>query len=68
MAPRTHALALSPRRAELASFDHAYAVAVQRRRETGRHQFVIHTDEPLQPYRVTTVPPVDAQDVVMHVA
>ena len=68
MAPQTHAPALSARRAELASFEHAYAVAVQRRKETGRDQFVIHTGETLQPYRVTATPPVNANDLVTHVA
>lgn len=59
---------LSPLRARLASFENAYAVAIQRRRETGRHQFVIQTDEPLQPYRVTTIPPADAHHLVVRVA
>lgn len=68
MTPQTHAPALSARRAELASFEHAYAVAVQRRKETGRDQFVIYTGEPLQPYRVTATPPENTHDLVMHVA
>ncbi len=48
---------LSPKRARLASFEHAYAVATRLRRITGQDQFVIRTGDPLQPVRVTAVPP-----------
>lgn len=41
-------------RARLASFAHAYAVAVQRRDETGNAQFVSKTRNPLQPHRVSS--------------
>ncbi|MDB5581517.1 MAG: hypothetical protein JWR80_6693 [Bradyrhizobium sp.] len=44
-------------RARLASFAHAYAVAVQRRNDTGDAQFVTQTANPLQPYRVSASPP-----------
>ena len=44
---------LSSRRARLASFDHAYAVALRVRRATGRHQCIIRTGNPLQPVRVS---------------
>jgi len=44
-------------RARLASFAHAYAVAVQRREETGDAQFVTRTGNPLQPHRVSASPP-----------
>lgn len=44
-------------RARLASFAHAYAVAVQRRAETGDCQFVSRTGNPLQPHRVSAAPP-----------
>lgn len=44
-------------RARLASFAHAYAVAVQRRNETGDAQFVMRTGDPLQPFRVSSSPP-----------
>ena len=47
----------SARGAELASFEHAYAVAVQLRRATGRLQFVIGTGDPQQPFRTTSRPP-----------
>lgn len=43
---------LSPLRARLASFPHAYALAWQLRRATGRDQFIVRTDNPLQPIRV----------------
>lgn len=43
----------SPLRARLASFDHAYAVALRLRRATGRLHYVVRTRDPLQPYRVT---------------
>lgn len=43
---------ISSRRAELASFDHAYAVAIQRREAGETHQLVIQTGDPIQPYRV----------------
>lgn len=39
---------LSPLRARLASFDHAYALAVQMRRATDRSQFVVRTGALLQ--------------------
>lgn len=44
-------------RARLASFAHAYAVAVQRRNDTGDAQFVTRTTDPLQPHRVSARPP-----------
>lgn len=45
--------ALSPLRARLASFDHAYVVALRLRCATGRLHYVIRTHDPLQPHRVT---------------
>lgn len=47
----------SPLRERLASFEHAYALATQLRRATGRDQFVIRTGDPIQPIRVTSQPP-----------
>jgi hypothetical protein len=41
----------------LATFDHAYAVAVQKRRETGRPQFVLRTGDAFQPFRVSATGP-----------
>ena len=48
---------LSPKRARLASFENAYAVATQLRRASGQDQYVIRTSEPLQPILVTPAPP-----------
>lgn len=50
---------LSSARARLASFEHAYALATQLKRATGRDQFVVRTANPMQPVRVTTQPPTD---------
>jgi hypothetical protein len=55
----------SPLRARLASFEHAYALATQLRRVTGRDQFVVRTHDPLQPVRVTAAPPDDAALLLM---
>jgi len=55
---------LSPLRSRLASFEHAYALATQLRRATGRDQFVIWTCDPLQPVRVTAAPPEDGAVVL----
>ena len=48
---------LSSIRARLASFDHAYAVALQCRRQSGIPHYVVHGETPLQAYRVTTCAP-----------
>jgi len=48
---------LSAKRGRLASFEHAYAVAIQLRRATGQGQFVVRTGEPLQPVLVTPARP-----------
>ncbi|QCB53926.1 hypothetical protein E5675_05420 [Sphingopyxis sp. PAMC25046] len=58
-------IALSPLRARLASFDHAYAVAIQLRGTTGRGQFILWTGNPIQPFRVSpTLPPLGEQLLV----
>src|SRR3546814_1026046 len=44
----------SSKRAALASFDHAYAVAIRMRHATGHPQFVLRTGDPLQPFRVSS--------------
>lgn len=59
---------LSPLRARLAGFEHAYAVAAQRRRASGRLQFVVGTDNPLQPFRITSCPPRPHERVLMLLA
>ena len=48
---------LSPLRKRLASFDHAYMLALRLRGETGVPHYVVHGPMPLQPYRVTMRPP-----------
>jgi hypothetical protein len=48
---------LSSRRAVLASFDHAYAVALHLKRESGRCQFIARTNDPVQPFRTASLPP-----------
>ncbi|MCP3731296.1 hypothetical protein M9978_12745 [Sphingomonas sp. MG17] len=58
---------LSPLRARLASFEHAYAVATRLRRQTGRDQFVVRTGDPLQPVRITETPPVASGDLMARV-
>lgn len=42
-------VALSSRCSSLASFENAYAVAIQLRENTGVDQFVIRTDNPISP-------------------
>ncbi|MCG2841268.1 hypothetical protein L6Q21_09775 [Sandaracinobacter sp. RS1-74] len=56
--------ALSPLRARLASFEHAYAVALRQRQSTNRYQFVVRTDDPLQPFRVTGRPPARHEQIL----
>jgi hypothetical protein len=58
---------LSPLRARLASFEHAYAVATRLRRLTGRDQFVVRTGHPLQPVRITETLPMAADDLIARV-
>ncbi|WP_150293615.1 hypothetical protein [Sphingobium estronivorans] len=59
---------LSPLRASLASFPHAYACAIQRWTATGRNQFVIRTGDPVQPFRVTEARPANDENLVLRVA
>ncbi|WP_088189811.1 hypothetical protein [Sphingobium sp. Z007] len=49
---------LSLCRHRLCSFDHAYKIALNLRRDTGIPHYVIRGIVPLQAYRVTTRPPV----------
>jgi hypothetical protein len=44
-------------RARLASFPHAYAVALRLREQTGDHQYIIRSADPVRPVRVSAVPP-----------
>ncbi|WOF45092.1 hypothetical protein KNJ79_09560 [Sphingopyxis indica] len=58
----------SSKRAALASFEHAYAVAVRMRHETGRPQFVLRTGDPFQPFRVSSTGPQPRQALMTLVA
>jgi hypothetical protein len=57
---------VSSARARLASFLHAYAVAVRLREATGLDQFVVRTGDPMQPFRVTATPPVEPERPLAH--
>lgn len=59
---------LSPRRQQLSSFEHSYAVALQRRRQSGVSQFILRTDNPLQLYRTTSRAPKRDERIVALVA
>ena len=61
-------LTLSARRRHLASFENAYAVAVQLRETTGARQFVVRTANPLQPFRVSDLRPCGTETVLALVA
>ncbi|PZU06035.1 hypothetical protein [Sphingomonas sp.] len=54
--------------ATLATYDRAYAVAVQKRRETGRPQFVLRTGDALQPFRVSATGPKRDQSLMTLIA
>jgi len=58
----------SARRTRLASFENAYAVAVQLRETTGIDQFVVRTDNPVQPFRVSRHSPQHPETVLALVA
>lgn len=58
----------SPKRAILAGYDRAYAVAVQKRRETGRPQFVVRTGNPFQSFRVSNTGPKRDQQLMTLIA
>ncbi|ATI56845.1 MULTISPECIES: hypothetical protein [Sphingomonas] len=60
--------AFSARRGRLASFENAYAVAVQRREDTGADQYVIATGNPVQPFRVSRHEPAPTDTVYAMVA
>lgn len=44
---------LSSRRQLLTSFERCYAVAIQKRHQSGHMQLILRTGRPLQPYRTT---------------
>ena len=62
------AQALSPRRAVLTSFDHCYAVGLQRRRHSGVSQFILRTGDPLQPFRTSSRAPKLDERIVALIA
>lgn len=59
---------LSPRRANLASFANAYAVAIRLRECSGVDQFVVRAGNPLQPVRITNLCPTNDQHTLAMVA
>ena len=61
-------IALSARRSSLASFENAYAVAIQLRENTGVNQFVVRTDNPIQPFRVSRCRPHHPESLLALVA
>ncbi|MCJ2180164.1 hypothetical protein [Novosphingobium album (ex Hu et al. 2023)] len=58
----------SARRSRLASFENAYAVACQLRETTGADQFVVRTDNPIQPFRVSRHRPAAPEAILARVA
>jgi hypothetical protein len=59
---------LSPRRQRLASFENAYAVALRKRRQSGRSQFILKTANPVQPFRATSQAPERDEQILALVA
>lgn len=57
---------VSPARARLASFLHAYVVAARLRETTGVDQFVVRTGDAIQPFRVTATPPIEPERLLAH--
>lgn len=68
MSHADHSSLLSPRRQQLSSFEHSYAVALQRRRHSGVSQFILRTCDPLQPFRTTSRAPKRNERIVALVA
>lgn len=59
---------LSPLRARLASFEHAYTLAVRLSILRDSDMFVVRTGNPVQPYRITTSAPANDEQMVFRVA
>ncbi|GLT01034.1 hypothetical protein GCM10007897_24250 [Sphingobium jiangsuense] len=59
---------LSSLRARLASFDHAYLLAIRLSERSDQELFVVRTGNPIQPYRVTARPPANDEQMVLRVA
>lgn len=60
--------AVSPTRARLASFEHAYAVALRMRTATGCDLFVVRTGDPVRPFHVAPRPPADPRALCLRIA
>ena len=59
-------LSISSRRTRLASFENCYALAVQLREATV--QFIVRTDNPTQPFRVSRLQPAEPETILALVA
>ncbi|WP_157217988.1 hypothetical protein [Flavisphingomonas formosensis] len=57
----------SPLRARLASFEHAYLLAIRLRTTTGHHQFVVRTYDRIQPVRVVSDRPAEPAHLLAEV-
>ena len=56
------------RRGKLASFENAYAVAIQAREASGADQFIVATGDPFQPFRVSRDRPAGPERIEAMVA
>ena len=61
-------ISLSTPPRSLASFENAYAVAIQLRESTGIEQFVVRTDNPIQPFRVSRRQPLHPESLLARIA
>lgn len=57
----------SPLRARLASFEHAYALAIRLRTQTGRDHYVVRTGDSIQPIKVVDEAPADTLGLLAQV-
>lgn len=60
--------AVSPVRARLASFEHAYAVGLRMRTASGCDLFVVRTGDPARPFRIAPRPPADPLALCLRIA
>ena len=60
--------AVSPARARLASFEHAYAVALRMRTASGCDLFVVRTGDPARPFRIAPRPPANPRALCLRIA
>ena len=59
---------VSSSRCHLATFANAYAVAIRLEESTGADQYVIHTSDASQPFRVLPSAPRDMRTLVSRIA